>query len=436
MSFHLNRMAVGLALTSALCGTGAAWAQSSVDEANPDPNVTVQRRARPDYDPLGIRARSFLIFPRLSVDAEFDDNVFATDGDEDSDVGAILSPNIEAQSDWSRHALNFSAGATSANYYEYQKNNYLDFFGQTTGRLDVTRDNVLSGILRAERLHENRSDPDDEGNADDAEQGSSGRRDLTEYYRLLADTGYRHNFNRLFTVLGGSVTRLIYDDGSGTQEGDRRSRNEYLGRLRLGYELSPRIDLFGEGRYSYRDYDKSQVFDGEDIKRDSHGYQARLGTEVDITGILFGELALTYSARDYTASELKDTNGFGGNGSLTWNVTPLTSIILELTSEIDETTVQFEGDVAESDFENAAELDITHELLRNLLLNANTRFERDDFQGTSRTDHTWSAGAGATYLVNRNLTLDANYRYTNRSSDAAGARYDRNLVLVGFTLRL
>jgi hypothetical protein len=429
-------MAVGLALTSALCGTGAAWAQqSSVDSASPSPNVTVQQRERPDYDPLGIRARSFLIFPRLSVDAEFNDNVFATDDDSDSDVGAILSPNIEAQSDWSRHALNFSAGATSGTFYEYQKNNYLDFFGQATGRLDVTRDNVLSGLLRAERLHQGREDPDQDNDLDDADQGSSGRGDLSEYYRMLADTSYRHNFNRLFTVLGAGAQRLTYDD-SGNVQGSRRDRNEYTGRLRLGYELSPRIDLFGEGRYSYRDYDKEQIFQGEEVDKNSHGYQARLGTDIDLTGILFGELALTYSERRFVGNEYKDTSGFGGNGSLIWNVTPLTSIILDLSSEIKETTVQFEGDVADSDFENAVGLDVTHELLRNLLLNANTRFERDDFEGTGRTDHTWSAGAGATYLVNRNLSLDADYRYTNRSSDSPNARYDRNLVLVGFTLRL
>jgi hypothetical protein len=397
--------------------------------------VTVQRRARPDYDPLGIRARTFLIFPRLSVDAEFDDNVFATDGDEDSDIGAIISPNIEARSDWSRHALNLSAGATSGTYYEYQKNNYLDFFGQATGRLDVTRDNILSGVLRAERLHQGRADPDQDNDLDDPDQGASGRDDLAEYYRMLADTAYRHNFNRLFTVLGAGIQRLTYEDTGNTQ-GSRRDRNEYIGRLRLGYELSPRIDLYGEGRYSYRDYDKEQIFQGEEADKDSHGYQARLGTDVDITGILFGDLALTYSARNFTSSEFEDTSGFGGNGSLTWNVTPLTSIILDLSSEIQETTVEFEGEVAEANFENAVELDVTHELLRNLLLNANARFERDDFEGTGRTDNTWSAGAGATYLVNRNLSLEADYRYTNRSSDAPNARYDRNLVLVGFTLRL
>ena len=111
-------------------------------------------------------------------------------------------------------------------------------------------------------------------------------------------------------------------------------------------------------------------------------------------------------------------------------------IILDLSSEIQETTVEFEGEVAEANFENAVELDVTHELLRNLLLNANARFERDDFEGTGRTDNTWSAGAGATYLVNRNLSLDASYRYSKRDSDDNDAEFTRNIVLLGITARL
>ena len=48
---------------------------------------------------------------------------------------------------------------------------------------------------------------------------------------------------------------------------------------------------------------------------------------------------------------------------------------------------------------------VDHELLRNLLLNANAGYENDFFQGVSRTDAVFSAGAGIRYLLNRNLYL-------------------------------
>jgi hypothetical protein len=421
----LNKIMVWLGLTTAICTPGYAWAQQQdVDE--PDPNVTVQNRPRPDYDPLGIRAGSFFIFPSLSLSGQYDDNVFATDDNEDSDVGAILAPAIDVNSDWSRHALNFSVGATGAAFYEYQKNNYLDFFAASNGRLDVTRDDIVSGGVRLDRLHEDRDSPD----ATDTGE------DLTEYYRGDVNTQYRHNFARFFTTIGGGVQRLEYDDSASDQNSERRDRNEYGGRLRVGYEVSPRLDVFVQGDYSYRDYDEDQIFQGQFVDKNSHGYRGRVGADVDITGLIFGEAAFGYNVRDYESGELDDVNGWGANGSLTWNVTPLTSIILDLSSEIDETTVEYDGDVATANFQNSAGLDVTHELLRNVLLNANIGYERDEFQGTSRTDNIYSAGGGVTYLINRNLSLNANYRYTHRDSDDDTAEYGRNIVLVGITAKL
>ena len=120
-------------------------------------------RPRDDYDPLGIRAGSFFIFPSISLSGTYDSNAFATSDDEDSDVGAILAPRVDVNSNWSRHALNFSAGAVGAAWAEYSENNYLDAFAATTGRLDITRDDIASGTLRFDRLHEDRDDPDDSG---------------------------------------------------------------------------------------------------------------------------------------------------------------------------------------------------------------------------------------------------------------------------------
>ena len=73
----LQRIAAGLALTTALCAPRLVAAQQTDRIDNPDPNITVQNRPGPDYDPLGIRAGSFLIFPQLTWAAPTTSNVFA-----------------------------------------------------------------------------------------------------------------------------------------------------------------------------------------------------------------------------------------------------------------------------------------------------------------------------------------------------------------------
>ena len=350
-----------------------------------------------------------------------------------SDFGAILSPQVDVNSNWSRHALNFSAGATGAAWADFSENDYLDAFAGTDGRLDVTRDDIVSGNLRFDRLHEDRDDPDDQGTT--TVGGTNDRGNLTRYYRGLMDVQYRHNFTRFYTLLGTGVQRLFYDD-IGDREESRRDRWEYGARARLGYSLSPRIGTFVQGNYSYRYYDSEQNINGEFAKRNSHGFRGSIGTNVDITSILFGELALTYGVRNYTDSALKDSSGPGINGNLTWNVTPLTSVLFSASSEILETTVIFEDDAAEANFQNAVGLEVQHELLRNVLLNATADYTRDDFEGTSRTDNIYGLGAGVSYLLNRNLSLDANYRFTKRDSDDSDEEFDRNIVLLGFTARL
>ena len=66
------------------------------------------------YDPLGIRAGPFLIYPSLNVSEAYNDNVFATDNDTDDDFITLISPQLRAESNFSRHSLNFTAGSEIA----------------------------------------------------------------------------------------------------------------------------------------------------------------------------------------------------------------------------------------------------------------------------------------------------------------------------------
>lgn len=418
MSSKLNRVVACLSLTTALAATGSVWAQEMSGE--PDPNVTVQNRPRPEYDPLGIRAGTFLLFPSVAVEGGYDDNVYAQEDDEQDDFFAVVRPQINARSDWNRHALNLRAGVEGTKYLEENDNDYVDFFSSADGRLDITRDNILIGGLELNRLHEDRESPDDEGEGND----------LTEYWNPIARLAYRRNFNRIYGLVGADFTRFDFEDS----DDNDRDRNQYRGRLRGGYEISPRIAGFGEGIYEIRDYDDTPNRGGVD--RNSEGYSLRGGVEIDITGLLFGELALGYTHREYDDDDLDDVGGLGGGGVLTWNVTPLTTIIFEATGEVRETTVDFEGDEASGRFDKELGVDVTHELLRNVLLNANASYTRSDFEGTERSDDTYRVGGGVTYLINRNLSLDASYRFSNRQSDDSDAEYTRNIFLVGVTARL
>ncbi len=389
----------------------------------PSPNVTVQERPRPRYDPLGIRAGSYLIFPSVRVEGTYDSNVFATPNDEDDDFGVIVSPRINARSQFARHRLDLSAFAEIGRYKEFSRNNYEDFGVAATGVLDITRRQNLRLRLSAARQHETRAEPDAVGRGDD----------VTKYWNLLADLAYRVNFNRVFVQPQAGVRRLDYED-TGNINQDDRDRNVYQVGLRAGYAVSPRFNVFGQGMYNIRRYDETPDDAGDD--RDSDGYTLSLGTEIDITGIIFGEIQLGYSKQNYDDNDLDDVQGFGGSGRLTWNVTPLTTIIGEIVGEVRETTVVYQGDEASAAKHTEIGVDVTHELRRNVLLNGNARYLRDDFEGTDRVDDIFRVGAGVTYLLNRNLSIDARYRFDTRKSDDNDAEFDRHQVFVGIVAKL
>ena len=54
-------------LLAVVTGAVATLLAYGADGQEPDPNVPVTARPRPDYDPLGIRAGGFLIYPSTSV---------------------------------------------------------------------------------------------------------------------------------------------------------------------------------------------------------------------------------------------------------------------------------------------------------------------------------------------------------------------------------
>jgi hypothetical protein len=419
MRANSSRIASLLLLTSALALPGLAFAQT----ADPNPNVAVQNRPRPDYDPIGLRAGSFFFYPELTLSGLYDDNVFAADDDEESDFAALLSPRLRAQSNFSRHSLTLDVGAELARYQDNDELDYEDFYALTGGRLDITREDILSADLGVKRLHEDPSDPD----------SSEGDDEVTKFWQDTASLSYRKNFARFFTVLGGDFARYDFEDTDDTNEDDR-DRNQYAGRLRFGYEISPRLAAFLQGLYDIRRYDETPDDQGRD--RDSEGYSLRAGTEIDITSILFGEVGFGYTSRTYDDDDLDSVNGFGFGGKLTWNVTPLTTIGLDAEGEIQETTVGDGNDEASANFQKKVILDINHELLRNVLLNGNVGYIRDDFEGIDRTDNTLRAGAGVSYLLNRHLSLDATYDFSTRDSDENDEEYTRNRFLVGITGKL
>ena len=270
-------LAVATGAAASLVAYGAAGQE-------PDPNVPVTARPRPEYDPLGIRAGGFLIYPSASVSGSYNDNILATDDDEEDDFIFVMSPQIAVRSNFPRHSLNFAVQSDVGRYVDHTDEDFWDFGGAVAGRLDITRNNRLTAAASAGREHEARDDPDD--------PGADVTNEPVEYYAYTGSLGFEQDFNRFNFGLLGTFDRNDYDEQDANE--DERDRNLYGARLRTGYFVSPRINAFLQGGYEREQRDASNA-----SERDNNVYSAGVGTAIDFTGLLFGEAFVGWATQEF-----------------------------------------------------------------------------------------------------------------------------------------
>jgi hypothetical protein len=388
---------------------------------------TVLERERPELDPLGVRAGGFIIYPRLDVAEEFSDNIFAEDGGGAADLLTRIIPRLRVESDWNNHALAFFGSGDFGRYLDNSSENYEDFRVGTSGRVDVRRDTKLRARAEFQNRHEERSSPDD----------VSGK-EPTEYDVISGQVEGYQRFNRLNFTLGGAIDRLDFDDvdrAAGPPiDNDDRDRNEIEASLRAGYELVPNYEAFVRGAYLIRDYDEDSdvvVPLGRGLDRDSHGFEAVVGVGIDFGGITFGDFFAGYRRQKFDDAVLDTVEGPVLGADITWNVTPLTTIIGTISREIRETTTEDgSGNFASGRFFTTVGVSAQHELLRNLLLGADASYSQDDFDGIDRTDHIVRFGVNANYMLYRNLYVRGGYKLRARESEFAGEDFLENVVFV------
>lgn len=208
---------------------------------------------------------------------------------------------------------------------------------------------------------------------------------------------------------------------------------------------SPCFQAYVRGSGNWQDYDHAAGFTaavpGVFIpKRDSTDYRADVGARIDLTGVTYAEIYGGYLAQHYSSSFFGSIEGFDAGAALTWNATTLDTVKLSATRTVQNANAEIVGPAAASAgyLASVMSASIDHELLRNLLLNANAGYEIDDWHGINRTDDIPSVGAGAKYLMMRNLYLGASWTYQRRYSSGIneGLPYTQNIFLLRLSTQL
>lgn len=382
----------------------------------PPRNITPRTRPRPELAPLGARIGAFLLFTRADLKLGYNDNLFATDERTESDLYSVLSPRVDLRSDWSRHAVKVGANLASARYQDFTGENYDNWRAFAEGRMDLGRASSVFGNAAISRQQEDRASPD-----------STLGTEPTRYRVSELGAGWNHPFGRFEARLDGTVRDYRFDEinvaglPAGTLVGEDRNRQSTRGEARLSYTMWPGYGVFLRGAYSTLDYDAPAP---NGINRDSDGYEASLGLDLELTDLIFGSAFVGYYHQSYDALGFDDTGGLGFGADLSWNVTSLSTLHLEARRSVQESVQPGASGYLSTD----VDLELEHELLRNLLLVASTRYTRRRYDGIDRQETLWQYTFGANYLTNRHLQLRLQVVHRQQDGTGGGRTFSQTFV--------
>lgn len=388
---------------------------------------TVATRPRADFDPLGVRLDGFRVNAAAELGIGYDDNLFGTRNNRESDWFSTLGADLGVQSDLARHAVGVVGRIENRRYLDNSGLDWTDYAIGAFGRYDVNADTAFE--LRLNRVQEH-----DDVTSIDVQ--ASGLRQPVQYAYNEVVAAATTRFNRFGLRLGVGWRDYSYENIDagpppvpGAPAPGDLSRNDYstlLTSLAGSYELAPGRSLVLITRYQEIYYDETAQ-----QARDSRTWEVLGGIVYDFDGVWAVRAAAGYRQRDFEGAGLKNLSGPAFEGEIIWQPTLLTTLTLAARRTIEESVRP--GSVSFT--RSQGQLRVDHEYLRNVILGAELGVDRRDYENPDEQATDGFAILSARWLINRNLALVGSYQHVRRLSVSSGLgldEFDRNL----FQLRL
>jgi hypothetical protein len=373
----------------------------------PDPTVTQQ-------GPLTLHRA-------LTAGAYFDDNVYASNGNRQSDWAYFLRPELGFTARGEQHALEGKAQVDVRRYHRFEDENQITGDVGLRGLYQPDRDTRIQGRVRYARGQESRG---------------AGESLLTRFDKPVTYDQYEaaasldRRFGRQWIALGAGASWVKYSTptiaGTPVDQSYRDGTVTVIS-ARAGYVVAPSTSVFLEWSGNRRDFEVDAF--------DSRGYRVTGGVllEPGRDARLRGEAYFGYLNQNYVGETFETISTWTYGGSLTFQMLPkLTSTVLG-SRDAKESALNGGGSLLES----VAGIRFDYQINPQLSVGAGTIFSVQEFIGANRADRTWSPLASAKYVLTPNLTLAFDYRYLAFDSTGFGTLgYVRNVFLVALNGRM
>ncbi len=248
-----------------------------------------------------------------------------------------------------------------------------------------------------------------------------------------ADIGGAYEQNRIRLTGRFDAEILNFDPGEliggGVLSTGDHDRSRYTATGQAEYAISPATAVYVGGDYNVLTY--RLVPPAVPVRRDSHGYEAFVGSNFEVTGLTRADIRVGYLEQDFDARQLGRIAGFGVRGQLQYFPTQLTTVTFQVRRSVEDSGIPNTGGYLET----GGAIAVDHEYRRYLMINAKVSYFNDSYQGLSRKDGEAFATLGATYLSSHHWRLKVAYEYYHQNSSglAAGVNYDDHRAVATLT---
>jgi hypothetical protein len=382
------------------------------DTTEPE-DMPVKTRQQPGYEPVGIRAGSWMFNPSLTAGSFYDSNVFSSNATKHSDIAAVVEPTLRVHTLWEQHGVDLKMFARSTSYRDQSDLDSVEGGVKGSGWIGVSPDLAVLASFQASRLSEGVG----------TLSSPSGAVEPTPYTYIAGDVTVRKQFNRLAAAIGIGVDS--YDFGSTrAQNGsiidqDRRDGQIYTLHGRTDYALSPRFGWFNAVEVNQR-----RLTGSPSQSLDSEGYRALSGFTAELTHLVIGEIGVGYMRQKFDDPAIGTVEGPAYRALVTWRPTRMLDVHFRAEQIVAQTSDTSATGVMATAFQVGAD----YELRRNLVLSVAGTREHDRFHGQTRTDDVDSVATQLKYLMNRFVSIGLSHKYISRDSNVPSASFDKHQV--------
>lgn len=374
------------------------------------------------YDPVGIRAGSFVLFPEAELGVMTNSNLFRSSRPR-SDFAYETRGTVRAVSDWRTHALEFRAAGRASFFEQFPSEDDRTWSVEARGRLDITRRTNIEAALSHQADQDVRA-------LIDAPTNAARRGDVTTD---RAAATLNQQFGRVTLQLRGALSDVTYAPVASVAgpviTNDSRNYAQRDGAIRLSYALNRSAAVFFDTALREREY---TVAASDGILRSSTSDRYRVGLAFSPLGPSFrGEIGVGWGQQTARDARLPTIDGYLLDANLAWRASALTSLLLILRSEFYDTT----ANASPGSLSREVGLEVRHAFQKKLIGTAAVRYAAAPYVNLDLEDKLFTGELGLDYYLNSNVSLYGRFQHLDFQSTDASRNYLDDIFRVGVRIR-